>query len=230
MKIISLKNINKTFEKNKVLCNFNLEIEEKEFLCIMGTSGSGKSTLLNIIGLLDRPDSGVVTICEKINPKINSREGILLLRNKISYLFQNYGLIESETVGYNLKISMRFLKLNKKEKEIRAKEALEKMGLKNIINKKVYCLSGGEQQRVALAKVMLKPSRIILADEPTGSLDSGNKEIVMGFLKSLNREGKTIVLVTHDDTIKKYASRIITITRHQNIPALLTRDDDKAKL
>ena len=179
----------------------------------MGESGSGKSTLLNIIGLLDRPDSGLLTINNKINPKINSREGIYLLRNVISYLFQNYGLVESETVDYNLKLAMRFLRLNKKEKAKQIENALERMGLEKIINRKVYCLSGGEQQRVALAKVMLKPSRIILADEPTGSLDSGNKEIVMEFLKTQNKEGKTVVLVTHDDTIKKYASRIITIKK-----------------
>lgn len=213
MKIISLKNIDKAFEKNQVLSEFNLDIEEKEFVCIMGESGSGKSTLLNIIGLLDRPDSGLLTINNKKNPKINSREGIYLLRNVISYLFQNYGLVESETVDYNLKLAMRFLRLNKKEKAKQIENALERMGLEKIINRKVYCLSGGEQQRVALAKVMLKPSRIILADEPTGSLDSGNKEIVMEFLKTQNKEGKTVVLVTHDDTIKKYASRIITIKK-----------------
>ena len=213
MKIISLKNIDKAFEKNQVLSEFNLDIEEREFVCIMGESGSGKSTLLNIIGLLDRPDSGMLTINNKINPKINSREGIYLLRNVISYLFQNYGLVESETVDYNLKLAMRFLRLNKKEKAKQIENALERMGLEKIINRKVYCLSGGEQQRVDLAKVLLKPSRIILADETTGSLDSGNKEIVMEFLKTQNKEGKTVVLVTHDDTIKKYASRIITIKK-----------------
>lgn len=211
MKIISLKNVNKEFEKRKVLSDFNLEVEEGEFVCIMGPSGSGKSTILNIIGLLDRPSSGKLTICGKVNPKINSRDGVYLLRNEISYLFQNYGLVESETVGYNLKIATRFLKSNRKEKAEKVNEVLEKMGLRNIVNKKVYCLSGGEQQRIALAKTMLKPSRIILADEPTGSLDSGNKEIVMSFLRLLNKEGKTIVLVTHDESIKRYATNTVMI-------------------
>lgn len=211
MCIISLHNVSKIFDDKVVLNKYNIKIERGEFICITGASGSGKSTLLNLMGLLERPNSGIINICGVENPKLNSRAGNRILRKEISYLFQNFGLIESETVEYNVSLATRFLKVSKKEKESLILSVLNEINLANTDNKKIYQLSGGEQQRVALAKCIIKPSNIILADEPTGSLDDDNKYIIMEILKKLHNGGKTIVLVTHDNTLKKYATRIVTL-------------------
>lgn len=211
MCIISLHNVSKIFDDKVVLNKYNIKIERGEFICIAGASGSGKSTLLNLMGLLEKPNSGIINICGVENPKLNSRAGNRLLRKEISYLFQNFGLIESETVEYNVSLATRFLKISKKEKESLILSVLNEINLVNMDNKKIYQLSGGEQQRVALAKCIIKPSNIILADEPTGSLDDDNKYIIMEILKKLHNCGKTIVLVTHDNTLKKYATRIVTL-------------------
>lgn len=211
MCIISLHNVSKIFDDKVVLNKYNIKIERGEFICITGASGSGKSTLLNLMGLLERPNSGIINICGVENPKLNSRAGNRILRKEISYLFQNFGLIESETVEYNVSLATRFLKISKKEKESLILSVLNEINLVNMDNKKIYQLSGGEQQRVALAKCIIKPSNIILADEPTGSLDDDNKYIIMEILKKLHNCGKTIVLVTHDNTLKKYATRIVTL-------------------
>ena len=214
MQKVVLENINVRFGMKEIFNGLNMEIVENEFVCVVGESGSGKSTLLNIIGLLEKPTSGSIEICGIKNPGLNTRKGIRLLREEISYLFQNYGLVENETVKYNVKMATRFLKTNKKKREEKIKEILDKLGLLGLKNEKIYCLSGGEQQRVALAKIMIKPSSIILADEPTGSLDIGNRDAVMKILKEINLRGKTIVLVTHDLEITKYATRVIKISRH----------------
>lgn len=213
MKKVVLENVNMQFGAKKIFDNFNLEIVEKEFVCIIGESGSGKSTLLNIMGLLEKPTSGNIEICGIKNPKLTTKKGVYLLRQEISYLFQNYGLVEHETVKYNLKLATRFLKMSKKAREEKIEETLEKLGLSGLKNERIYCLSGGEQQRVALAKIMIKPSSIILADEPTGSLDAGNRDLVMEILKEINLNGKIIVLVTHDWEVTKYATRVIEISR-----------------
>lgn len=214
MEKIVLENLNMRFGAKEIFNGLNMEIVENEFVCIVGESGSGKSTLLNIMGLLEKPTSGSIEICGIKNPKLNSRKGIRLLREEISYLFQNYGLVENETVKYNVKMATRFLEISKKRREEKIEEALEKLGLLELKNEKIYCLSGGEQQRVALAKIMIKPSSIILADEPTGSLDVGNRDLVMKILKEINLGGKTIVLVTHDQEITKYATRVVKISKH----------------
>lgn len=213
MKKIVLENLNMQFGTKKIFNNLNIEIAENEFVCIVGESGSGKSTLLNIMGLLEKPTSGYVEICGIKKPKLNSKKGVYLLREEISYLFQNYGLVENETVKYNVKMATRFLKISKKKRGEKIEEVLEKLGLLELENEKIYCLSGGEQQRVALAKIMIKPSSIILADEPTGSLDVDNRDLVMKILKEISLEGKTIILVTHAQDITKYATRVIRISK-----------------
>ena len=217
MQKVVLENINVRFGMKEIFNGLNMEIAENEFVCVVGESGSGKTTLLNIMGLLEKPTSGNIEICGIKNPGLNTRKGIGLLREEISYLFQNYGLVENETVKYNVKMATRFLKIDKKKREEKIEETLDKLGLLELINEKIYCLSGGEQQRVALAKIMIKPSSIILADEPTGSLDVGNRDTVMKILKKINLVGgKTIVLVTHDLEITKYATRVIKILKHCN--------------
>jgi putative ABC transport system ATP-binding protein len=211
MAVVKLEKICKKYDDKTIFNNFGLEIEQGEFVSIMGASGAGKSTLLNIIGLLEKPDSGEVIINGVKNANIYNRNGRLLLRNNIAYLFQNYGLVENESVVYNMEISARFLKVSKAEKRAKILKALETVGLSGISEKKVFKLSGGEQQRVALAKIMIKSSDIILADEPTGSLDDVNKGAVLEILKNLSKEGKTIIVVTHDKVVSECAERKISI-------------------
>lgn len=209
--IIELKNISKSFEK-QVLNDVSMKINENEMVAVVGKSGSGKSTLLNIIGLLESPDSGDIIIDNYKNVKINSSEANKIIREKISYLFQNFALIEQETVYENLKIALKYVKLKKNEKEELIKSALKSVDLEGYENRKVFGLSGGEQQRVAIARIMLKPSKIVLADEPTGSLDRDNINKVMKLLHKINEENnKTIIIVTHDIEVANECHRIIEI-------------------
>lgn len=210
MWVVSLKNITKKYGDKYIFNEYNLDVNKGEFLGIIGKSGAGKSTLLNMIGLLEKPDKGNIVLFGNENPDIDRKSGRILLRNKISYLFQNYALIENESVENNLKISARFLK-DKQEKQKLMKEALDKVGLNGYEKRKIFQLSGGEQQRVALARIMIKPTELILADEPTGSLDEYNKEVVMNILSTYNLQGKTIILVSHDKKVVERCTRIIQI-------------------
>lgn len=201
--MISLKRISKSFGDNTILDNVNVEINQGQFVVIYGQSGGGKSTLLNIIGLIDNDFEGVITVMGKNNPKLNSKETQNLLRNHISYLFQNYGLIDNETVMQNLDILFT-RKVSKNDKALTSKQALKKVGLdESYLNRKVFTLSGGEQQRIALAKVIIKDSDIIICDEPTGSLDEENKFNIIDILKQMAE--KTIIIVSHDQELFKYA-------------------------
>ena len=212
MGIIELIQVTKKYGDKIVLKDFNFEVKEGEFWSVVGSSGSGKTTLLNLIGLLDVPDNGEVRIKGKMNLKKDSREWRRLLREDISFLFQNYGLIEGETVEYNLKLVMRYKDILKKEEKDIMMKALYEVGLPNILDKYIYQLSGGEQQRIALAKCILKQSQIILADEPTGNLDSKTELEVISMLKSCVSEyGQTLVMITHDETIAQMADRMIVI-------------------
>ena len=182
MNDITLTNIEKKFGDKILFHDFSLAIERGEFLAIMGESGAGKTTLLNIMGLLEKPDSGAVTICGQKNPAFSSRAAVELRRHRISYLFQNYGLVDTETVENNMRTATPFKRIGKKEERRLIAEALEQAGLKGYEKRKVYTLSGGEQQRVALAKVIAKSPQIIFADEPTGSLDEHNRNDVLAIL------------------------------------------------
>lgn len=206
--MINLVNIKKAYDGKIILDNFSLHIQEGEMVAIKGKSGCGKSTLLNIIGLLEAADKGQVCIDGFRNVKPQSQTAIKLIRYEISYLFQNFALVDEETVLYNLKIALRYVKGNKKQK---IAEALSSVGLSGMEGKKIYQLSGGEQQRIALARILLKPSKIVLADEPTGSLDSYNRDIVIEMLHKLQKQGKTIVIVTHDMNVAKKCDRIVEL-------------------
>lgn len=188
----------KKFGDKTLFENFSLKIERGEFLAIMGESGAGKTTLLNMMGLLDSPDSGTVVLCSQKNPAFSSRAAVGLRRRHISYLFQNYGLIDTETVENNMRIATHFKVVSRKKERRLIADALSQVGLQGYEKRKVYTLSGGEQQRVALAKVIAKSPQIIFADESTGSLDERNRDYVMEILQELNHRGKTIVVVTHD--------------------------------
>ncbi|MEK3988500.1 putative bacteriocin export ABC transporter [Robertmurraya sp. FSL R5-0851] len=211
MEIVKLENICQEFNDNAVIENISFSINYGEMVAIIGKSGKGKTTLLNIMGLISKPSDGDLYLFNKKNVDINSKEAMLLRRNKIGYLFQNYGLVEDETVKWNLNIALEYKKLSKKDREQKIKEALEMLQLEHLMDKHVYKLSGGEQQRVAMLKLYLQESQLILADEPTGSLDKENRDVIIQMLKDANSQGKTIVIVTHDDHIAQICSRVINI-------------------
>lgn len=208
---IKLEKINKSFDQRVILKNFNLEIEKADFVVITGKSGHGKTTLLNIIGMLEKPNSGNLIINDVKNPDINQKSGRNLVRNDVGYLFQNYGLVDNKTVLENLLLPLKLEKNSVNKNNILIREALKEVGLSGYEKRKIYSLSGGEQQRVSIARLIIKNANIILADEPTSSLDGENEIQVMNLLKSLNESGKTIIMVTHNPELRNYATKLINI-------------------
>ena len=211
--IIKLRDIVKHYGEQKVLENINIDIEKGSMTAIVGESGSGKTTLLNIIGLLEKPDGGELVIENEVVRDRNIGQKTRFLRSKINYLFQNFALIDNESVDYNLDIGLKYVGGSKEEKEKLKRDILKGVGLDGFSKKKVFQLSGGEQQRVSIARALLKPCEIILADEPTGSLDEKNAHIVMGFLKRLKKVGKTVLIVTHNPEVAKECDHIIRIDK-----------------
>ena len=210
--MIEIKNVNKTyggkFYEVKALVDVSVNIKKGEIVAIMGSSGSGKTTLLNIIGLIDEADNGEVVIDGKIVNKKNKEK----IRNRyISYIFQHFALIETDTVYENIELPMiaRRVPGNKRKQII--KELLEKLGISQLKNQIPNKISGGQKQRVAIARALASNTPIILADEPTGALDSVNSAEVMSILKSLVKEDKTVIIVTHDINVANEADRIIRI-------------------
>lgn len=211
--MIELNNISKMYEDRRVLDGFSMKIEKNEFVAITGKSGCGKSTLLNIMGLIEKFDEGSLSIKGRRDLGVNTSRSLKFIRHNINYLFQNYALVEEKTVAYNLQLVTRFQKASFSEKRVKMKHVLKELGLNNYEDKCIYQLSGGEQQRVALARAILKPGDIVFADEPTGSLDEENREIVMTHVNKMQREGKTIVLVSHDPVVVSYADRIVSLPK-----------------
>jgi putative ABC transport system ATP-binding protein len=209
--IVKLENVSKAFKRKPVIRNFNLAVKAGEFLAVTGPSGSGKSTLLNIIGILESPSGGTVWLFDKIAPRINSGRGRKLLREKISYLFQNAALIDQESVEANLRLVQKYQKGTAEEKRNARMKALETVGLSVSPDQKIYELSGGEQQRLALAQIVLRPHSLILADEPTGSLDDLNRDQVLDILETLHQSGKTLIVVTHDAEVYSRADRVVNL-------------------
>ena len=209
--MIETVNLSKSYGNHVVINNLNLKINEQEIVAIVGPSGCGKSTLLNIIGQIDDQYDGTLLIDEKTMNKLNQSQKEKFIRYHINYLFQNFALIETETVKENLLIGLEYSKLKKQEKNERIAEVLKKVKLEKTLNKKVYELSGGEQQRIALARIMLKPGNIVLADEPTGNLDKDSSLLVMKVLKELQKDGKTIIIVTHSEEIARQCDRIVEL-------------------
>jgi len=209
MAIVKLENISKSYYHHNVFHDFNLEIDEGEFVIISGKSGSGKSTLCNIIGLLDKPDQGKVFIKDQEIDYKDSKIAKLLSKN-ISYLFQNFALIDNKTVGYNLELVYPSKKERKNNRKL-IEEKLSEVGMEETYDKYIYECSGGQQQRVAIARLLLKQGDIIICDEPTGSLDEENKMMVMNLICDMHKRGKTIIMVTHDKTLYSYVKRVIMI-------------------
>lgn len=204
---IEIKNLTKKYGKHVIFDNYDLTINDQSFFLIKGVSGSGKSTLLNIIAMLEPYDSGKVLYDGKEIKKIRE-----FYQNDVSYVFQNFALIENETVYNNFNIIIKIKKLKKAEKLKKFESALEAVGLdKKCLDQKVYELSGGEKQRVALAKIILKQSKLILADEPTASLDNINAEIVLDFFKKLHENKATIIVVSHSNIFDEIADEIINL-------------------
>lgn len=213
MNIIELKNVSKSYDGRKIIDNLTISIPENSLVAITGKSGSGKSTILNMIGLLESIDSGSIKINGNNIPNINSSKATMLRRKTINYLFQSYALISDITVWDNLMIAMEFLDLSKKEKNDEIDKVLRDLDIFILKNKKVNTLSGGEQQRVALARCILKPGNLILADEPTGSLDPKMAEIVFELIKYLrDKYKKTVIIVTHDILLANKADFIVDLS------------------
>lgn len=209
--MIKLENVTKTIGEKVILENLSLKINQGDLVAIVGKSGSGKSTLLNLLGLIDGDYSGYYEIFGQQNVPVNSVKSQAIIREHISYLFQNFALIDNETVEYNLMLALKYVKLSKKDKVKKIEEILERVGLPSILHQKVSELSGGEQQRIAVARAILKPSQLLLADEPTGSLDSENRDLVLNFLLDMNKEGKTVIIVTHDAYVAQQCHRVIEL-------------------
>jgi putative ABC transport system ATP-binding protein len=212
---IETHSLTKIYKTGKVefraLNNVSLKIKKGDFIALMGPSGSGKTTLMNILGCLDRPTSGDVFL-EGQNISILPDSQLAEIRSKkIGFVFQTFNLIPNISALKNITLSMIFAQVPRTLREANALELLKKLGLEKFTKNLPSELSGGQQQRVALARALANNPAIILADEPTGNLDSSTGIQIMNLLSSFNKEGKTIVLVTHDASLKKYANRIITM-------------------
>ncbi|MBU5477979.1 putative bacteriocin export ABC transporter [Eubacterium sp. MSJ-13] len=209
--VYSINSVNKSYGEKSIIKNLNLEIHQNEIFCISGASGSGKSTLLNMLGMLDKPDSGKILFFGEQLPEINSKRARMLLRNKLFYVFQNFALIDDYTISENLDIPMNGMKLSRDERKRIKIEALRKVELECNISKKIYTLSGGEQQRVAIARGFLRKFDVLLADEPTGSLDPVNRDIIMDIFEEFKKMGKTIIIVTHDEKVMSRCDRVFKL-------------------
>ena len=208
--------LNKSFGSNTVLHNISFEIESGESVALVGPSGCGKSTLLNIIGLLETLDSGTINLEGRTYPSINSKKATLMRRTEINYLFQSFALINDWKVSKNLLLALQYTKLSKQEQEHLIRATLENYGIGEKFDAVVNELSGGEKQRVAIARAMIKPGNLILADEPTGSLDKAMATIVIdSLLDSVRANHKTLLMVTHDMSIAQRCDRIIELPKHQ---------------
>lgn len=214
MKHIELNDISKSYGNRKIIDNLSFFIEEKEIVAIVGKSGSGKSTILNMIGLLETYDGGEILLKEKRLPDLNSKQATLLRRNEINYLFQTNALISEKTVRENLLLAMEYVDIKDEEKFKKISEILDRLDILDIKDQKANTVSGGEAQRVALARCILKPGDLILADEPTGSLDPKMSDKVFSLLLGLRNDyNKTILVVTHDMDMAKKCDRMIDINK-----------------
>lgn len=213
--LLKIENVYKSYDMGKagilpVLKNINLEIYEGEFVVIVGPSGSGKSTMMNIVGALDVPSQGEIYLANKKISKMTESELATLRGKTIGFIFQKFNLIPTLSAIENVLLPNEFIEGNENEARKKVKEILTQIGLGDRLHHKPGELSGGQQQRVAIARSLSNDPKIILADEPTGNLDSKSGEYIMGFLNKLNKEEKkTIVLITHDIDLIKFATKVV---------------------
>lgn len=215
MNIVSLKNVNKIYQTGEVsfqaLKNINLEVKIGDFLAIIGASGSGKSTMMNIIGLLDHPTSGSY-ILDMQDTSHLSQDNLAALRNKkIGFIFQSFNLLPRTAALEQVALPLIYAGVPKLERANRAREILEQVDLGEKLNSNPNQLSGGQQQRVAIARSLINNPQIILADEPTGNLDTKSGMEIMKIFNNLHSEGKTIIMITHEENIAQHAKRRIRI-------------------
>lgn len=215
MGMISLHNITKKYQqgsvKTEVLKGVNLEVAKGEFVAIMGRSGCGKSTLLNIIGGMDRADGGSYLFNEKEIPCMSAKKMAHFRNKNVGFVFQAFHLMAEFNVLDNIALPLGYAGISGKMRKEKAKELLSKIGLTDKAKSRPFQLSGGEQQRIAIARAISNEPEVLLADEPTGSLDEENGTHVMELLKSLGKQGLTIIMVTHDKKVAEYADRIVTM-------------------
>lgn len=199
------------FIQTNVLNEINLNIDKGEFISIMGASGSGKSTLLNVIGMFETIDSGQLTLNNNNILKMKYSDKISFRREFIGYIFQSFNLLPNLTVFENIELPLKYRGFSKKQRKNKVLDAINNFGLENRGNHKPIQLSGGQQQRVAIARAMISNPAILLADEPTGNLDSTNGQNILSSLKDLNENGTTIVMVTHSVEAAAFSDRILTM-------------------
>lgn len=213
--MIEIKNLTKKYNMGDydflALDNVNINIDKKEFTAIMGPSGSGKSTLMNILGCLDRPDSGSYILNNKDVSNLSDDELAYIRNKEVGFVFQSFNLLPRMNVLENVELPMIYSGVSKKERRDKALEALDKVGLTNRIHHKPNEISGGQRQRVAIARAIVNKPSVIMADEPTGNLDSKSSLDIMTIFRGLNEEGATIIMVTHELEIAQYGKRIVKV-------------------
>lgn len=215
MSLVKLSKINKIYLTGEVsfqaLKNINLEVEKGEFIAIIGASGSGKSTLMNIIGLLDHPTSGAYILDGQDTSRLKENSLAEIRNKKIGFVFQSFNLLARTSSLDNVAMPLIYAGVSANERKLKAKLALEQVGLGDKLNSNPNQLSGGQQQRVAIARALVTNPEIILADEPTGNLDSQSGLEIMKIFENLHKTGKTIIMITHEENIARYAKRKIRI-------------------
>ncbi|MBQ5656624.1 MAG: ABC transporter ATP-binding protein [Bacteroidaceae bacterium] len=213
--MITLKNIKKVFKTDEVetwaLQNVDLEVNKGEFVAVMGPSGCGKSTLLNILGLLDTPTQGTYLLNGKDVSQMSEDERTDLRKGQLGFVFQSFNLIDELNVTENVELPLLYMGTSKKERRQQVKDVIERVAMAHRAQHFPAQLSGGQQQRVAIARAVISHPQIILADEPTGNLDSKHGMEVMDLLKQLHEEGTTIIMVTHSQRDANYADRIVNL-------------------
>lgn len=213
--MITIENLSKVFRTNEVetmaLNNINLKVDKGEFLAIMGPSGCGKSTLLNIVGLLDHPTEGSVKFLDKEVSAFSEKELTRMRKGHVGFVFQSFNLIDELNVFQNVELPLTYLGYSAAERKAKVNELLERMHIAHRAKHYPRQLSGGQQQRVAIARAIVTDPEVLLADEPTGNLDSKNGQDVMDLLSELNAAGTTVVMVTHSDRDASYAHRVVSL-------------------
>lgn len=214
--MIELKDVTKVYKgdtyETYALNNLSLNIEDGEFVAIMGRSGSGKTTLLNIIGCMDSASQGTVIIDDIDISNASAHKLDVVRRNKISFIFQNYALMQQYSVYENIELPLNARNIKGQKKRAAIKDIMNKLGISGLAKKYPNQISGGEQQRTAIARAFVSDTKYILADEPTGALDYENAIELMKLIKELHQAGKTIIMVTHDSQIASYADRVVELS------------------
>ncbi len=232
--VVDVRDVCKTYymeggSSQDVLHNINFQIQEGEFVSIMGPSGSGKSTMMNILGCLDKPTSGTYFVNKEDISNKTDKQLAYLRGQTIGFVFQNFNLMMKRSIADNVSLPLIYQNISMKERYKRAVEMLEKVGLKGYEDRPPSQISGGMQQRVAIARALINNPKIIFADEPTGNLDSITSDEIMDLFTSLNKQGITIILVTHEDDCADYSNRMIKISDGYKVYDGLRKEYSKDK-